>query len=178
MLQTALATWTRNDEAVFCRAGRAYCAAAHALHTLHMLKRLAPLAGAADSPRLRVAQSTARDAKERERGAAQRAGASRHASREGCFQSRLHVRHALVRSTCRVNSPAENERARLHSCRKGRYEGRARLLLVLGGSPEGEIVAQQLHDEGRVLVAVLVEPVELGNGRVEGRLGERARRLL
>ena len=33
---------------------------------------------------------------------------------------------------------------------------RLRLLVVVGG-PEGEVVAQELHDEGRVLVALLAE---------------------
>ena len=34
-------------------------------------------------------------------------------------------------------------------------------------SPQGEIVPQQLHDQGAVLVAVLVEGVQLGNGIIE-----------
>ena len=33
--------------------------------------------------------------------------------------------------------------------------------------PQGEIVTQQLHDEGAVLVAVLVEGVQLSNGIVK-----------
>ena len=41
-------------------------------------------------------------------------------------------------------------------------------LFVVLGRPEGEVVAQQLHDEGGVLVALLVERVELGDGLVEG----------
>merc|ERR1719456_661118 len=50
--------------------------------------------------------------------------------------------------------------------------------LAVGG-PEREVVAEQLHDEGRVLVALLVEGVQLGDGVVEGLLGEGARvRLL
>ena len=35
-----------------------------------------------------------------------------------------------------------------------------------------EVVTEELHDEGRVLVALLAEGVELGNGVVEGSLGE------
>jgi len=35
-----------------------------------------------------------------------------------------------------------------------------------------EVVTEELHDEGRVLVALLAEGVELGNGVVEGGLGE------
>lgn len=38
--------------------------------------------------------------------------------------------------------------------------------------PEGEVVAQELHDERRVLVALLRERVELGDGVVECLLGE------
>ena len=41
------------------------------------------------------------------------------------------------------------------------------LLVVLRG-PEREVVAEQLHDEGGVLVALLVERVELRDGLVEG----------
>ena len=33
--------------------------------------------------------------------------------------------------------------------------------------PQGQIVPQQLHDQGAVLVAVLVEGVQLGNGIIE-----------
>lgn len=43
-------------------------------------------------------------------------------------------------------------------------------LLVVGsrvGRPQGEIVAQQLHDQRAVLVAVLVQRVQLSNGIVE-----------
>merc|ERR1712127_101544 len=38
-------------------------------------------------------------------------------------------------------------------------------LLVRG--PEGEVVAQQLHDQGRVLVRILSNVVQLGNGIFE-----------
>lgn len=48
-------------------------------------------------------------------------------------------------------------------------------LLGLVGGPEGEVVAQQLHDEGGVLVRLLGEGVQLGDGVVEGLLGEVAR---
>ena len=44
-------------------------------------------------------------------------------------------------------------------------------LLVLLRGPEREVVAEQLHDEGRVLVALLVEGVQLGDGVVEGLVG-------
>jgi hypothetical protein len=45
----------------------------------------------------------------------------------------------------------------------------ARFSIVSGGvgRPEGEVVAEQLHDKRRVLVAVLVQRVELGNGLVK-----------
>mmetsp|Transcript_8933 Transcript_8933/g.19467 ORF Transcript_8933/g.19467 Transcript_8933/m.19467 type:complete len:310 (-) Transcript_8933:383-1312(-) len=46
------------------------------------------------------------------------------------------------------------------------------------GGPQREVVAQQLHDERRVLVALLVELVQLGDGGVEGLLGEHARLAL
>ena len=42
----------------------------------------------------------------------------------------------------------------------------------LVGGPQGEIVSKELHDEGRVLVRLLVEGVELGDGIVEGLLGD------
>lgn len=40
-------------------------------------------------------------------------------------------------------------------------------------SPQREVVAQQLHDEGGVFVAVLGQGVELGNGLVERGLSTR-----
>ena len=49
------------------------------------------------------------------------------------------------------------------------HKGR-RLLVVVRG-PEREVVAEQLHDEGGVLVALLVERVELRDGLVEGLVG-------
>ena len=41
--------------------------------------------------------------------------------------------------------------------------------IVSGGvrRPEGQVVSQQLHDKRRVLVAVLVQGVQLGDGFVE-----------
>jgi len=42
------------------------------------------------------------------------------------------------------------------------------------GCPEGEVVAQQLHNEGRVLVALFREGVEFGDGIIESLLGEMA----
>lgn len=47
--------------------------------------------------------------------------------------------------------------------------------ILLSGRPLCEVVAQQLHDEHRVLVALLVEGVELRDGVVEGLLRELAR---
>ena len=35
------------------------------------------------------------------------------------------------------------------------------------GRPQGQVVTQQLHDQGRVLVAVLVKSVQLSNGVVK-----------
>lgn len=43
------------------------------------------------------------------------------------------------------------------------------------GGPEREVVAQQLHDERGVLVALLRERVELGDRVVERRLRQPAR---
>lgn len=53
----------------------------------------------------------------------------------------------------------------------------ALLPILLVRRPEGEVVAEELHDEGRVLVALLVERVELGDRIVEGLLREVARLL-
>ena len=39
--------------------------------------------------------------------------------------------------------------------------------------PEGEVVPQQLHDEGAILVRLLAEGVELGNALVKGLQKER-----
>ena len=50
----------------------------------------------------------------------------------------------------------------------------AALVLHVGG-PEGEVITEQLHDEGGILVGLLGEGVELGDGVVEGLLGEDAR---
>ena len=44
-------------------------------------------------------------------------------------------------------------------------------LFVVLGRPEGEVVAQQLHDEGGVLVALLRQGVQLSDRIVERRLG-------
>ena len=43
------------------------------------------------------------------------------------------------------------------------------------GRPEGEVVPEELHDERRVLVALLGQRVQLCDGVVEGGLGEAAR---
>mmetsp|Transcript_26285 Transcript_26285/g.59670 ORF Transcript_26285/g.59670 Transcript_26285/m.59670 type:complete len:88 (+) Transcript_26285:673-936(+) len=50
-------------------------------------------------------------------------------------------------------------------------------ILVIGillsvGSPQGEVVSQKLHDQGAVLVRLLIESVELSNGIIECLLGE------
>ena len=45
-------------------------------------------------------------------------------------------------------------------------------LSALGGGPEGEVVAEELHDEGAVAVRLLGERVELGDGIIESLLGE------
>ena len=42
----------------------------------------------------------------------------------------------------------------------------------LVGGPQGEVVAEELHDEGGVLVRLLRQSVELGDGIVEGLLGD------
>ena len=44
--------------------------------------------------------------------------------------------------------------------------------VVVVRGPERQVVAQQLHDERRVLVRLLVERVELGDGVVEGLAGQ------
>ena len=43
---------------------------------------------------------------------------------------------------------------------------------MLVARPEREVVTEQLHDQRGVLVGVLVEGVELGDGVVEGGLGQ------
>ncbi len=45
-------------------------------------------------------------------------------------------------------------------------------LTAVGRGPEGEVVAQQLHDEGAVTVRLLRERIELGNGVVKRLLGQ------
>ncbi len=50
--------------------------------------------------------------------------------------------------------------------------GAALGLAVVGRGPEGEVVAQELHDEGAVAVRLLRERVELGDRVVEGLLGQ------
>lgn len=40
------------------------------------------------------------------------------------------------------------------------------------GCPQCQVVSQQLHDEGAVLVGVLAEGVQVGHGLVEGGLGQ------
>ena len=51
--------------------------------------------------------------------------------------------------------------------------GLSAVLAVSGGvgGPEGQVVTQQLHDQRRVLVTVLVEGVQLRDGVVEGLNG-------
>lgn len=45
-------------------------------------------------------------------------------------------------------------------------------LTVVGRCPQGEVVPEQLHDQGAVTVRFLGQGVELGDGIVEGLLGE------
>lgn len=40
------------------------------------------------------------------------------------------------------------------------------------GRPQGQVVSQQLHDEGAVFVGVLAEGVQVSHGLVEGGLGQ------
>jgi len=68
------------------------------------------------------------------------------------------------------HSPAPRAPSRI-----GKRRSRAALLLWVVRRPEREVVAEELHDERRVLVALLVERVELGDGFVERLLGECAR---
>jgi hypothetical protein len=59
-----------------------------------------------------------------------------------------------------------------------RLGGLGRLLVghvVKVRGPESEVVPEELHDEGRVLVALLGQCVELGDGVVERSLGQPAR---
>lgn len=53
----------------------------------------------------------------------------------------------------------------------GLARGLTLALAALGRGPEGEVVAQELHDEGAVAVGLLGERVKLGNGVVKGLLG-------
>jgi len=56
---------------------------------------------------------------------------------------------------------------------------RARTLLVVLRRPERQVIAQELHDERRVLVRLLVEGVELSDSAVKRLLRQLARfRLL
>lgn len=63
-------------------------------------------------------------------------------------------------------------------------DGHAILALIVAsslvglGSPQCEVVAEQLHDEGGVLVGSLGQLVQAGDGLVEGGLGKLARGLL
>ena len=51
----------------------------------------------------------------------------------------------------------------------GLVSGRRVVGVALGvGRPQGQVVPEQLHDEGRVLVAVLAQVVKLGDRVVEG----------
>src|SRR5699024_3172369 len=43
---------------------------------------------------------------------------------------------------------------------------------AVGRGPEGQVVAQQLHDKSAVAVRLLREGVKLGDGIVEGLLGQ------
>lgn len=53
--------------------------------------------------------------------------------------------------------------------------GRGALVLVaIRRRPQGQVVTQELHDEGAVTVALLGEGVELSNSIIEGLLGKMA----
>lgn len=52
--------------------------------------------------------------------------------------------------------------------------GTALTLIAFGRGPEGEVVPEQLHDEGAVAVAFLRERVEFCNGIIECLLGKMA----
>lgn len=45
-------------------------------------------------------------------------------------------------------------------------------VVTVGRGPESKVIAQQLHDQGAVTVALLREGIELGNGVIERLLGE------
>jgi hypothetical protein len=45
-------------------------------------------------------------------------------------------------------------------------------VVTIGRGPEGEVVAEELHDEGAVAVRLFGERVKLGNGVVKGLLGK------
>ena len=47
-------------------------------------------------------------------------------------------------------------------------------LVAIRGSPEGEVVTEQLHDQGAITVRLFRQRVELRNGIVKGLLGEMA----
>lgn len=54
----------------------------------------------------------------------------------------------------------------------GRLSGSGLGLGVVGRGPESEVVTEKLHDEGAVTVRLLGQGVKLGDGIVEGLLGE------
>ncbi len=53
-----------------------------------------------------------------------------------------------------------------------RLHGKTRTLLLHVRGPEGKIVSEELHDESAVLVRVLVQSVEFGNGIIKRSLGK------
>ena len=76
---------------------------------------------------------------------------------------------AMPRSTeCASCAPCTHELVR--------FSWPCSFVLALGivRCPEGEVVAEELHDGGRVLVRLLVQRVDLGDGVVECLLGELA----
>ena len=68
-------------------------------------------------------------------------------------------------------------RVLLHILHCGAVLRLVRTILLRIAGPEGEVVTQELHDEGRVLVRIFTQAVELGDGVVERILGELARRF-
>jgi hypothetical protein len=71
----------------------------------------------------------------------------------------------------------KKERDSLKNQARSIIEAYTRRLTYQVRGPQSEIVAEELHDERGVLVGLLVERVELGDGVVEGRLGQATRSI-
>jgi hypothetical protein len=48
------------------------------------------------------------------------------------------------------------------------------LFIVIGCSPQGQVITKQLHDQSRVLIRFFVQSIKLGDGIIESRLGDLA----